>query len=324
MSKKFFAFLLLISLHFLFACKLHAQQITPDTVKTGIYVTSIHDIDFKEQEYTVDFWLWLKYKNPDFDFSHNLEIPLAKTVDRYFETVDTAEGKVSILMKLQCVMKDSWRITNFPFDKQTLRLSIENSQYDSKALVFLPDTLGKHFDPRFTLPNWTIDTFRLTVATKAYETTFGDESLSTPHTEYSSFRVRVSIERNAIGLFWKLFIGMYVAFLIAYVCFYIHADSIDSRFSLSVGALFAVIGNKYIVDASLPESLTFTLVDTLHGITLFFILCVVAANTWSLQLLKQNKRIYDSNKFDMIIAQVLLVVYLGLNIYFISQAVHNN
>ena len=86
----------------------------------------------------------------------------------------------------------------------------------------------------------------------------------------------------------------------------------------------STIGNKYIVDASLPESLTFTLVDTLHGITLFFILCVVAANTWSLQLLKQNKRIYDSNKFDMIIAQVLLVVYLGLNIYFISQAVHNN
>ena len=278
-------------LHCLFACKLYAQQSAPDTVKTGIYVTSIHDIDFKEQEYTVDFWLWLKYKNPGFDFSHNLEIPLAKTVDKYFETIDTSDGQVSMLMKLQCVMKDSWRITNFPFDKQTLRLSIENSQYDSKALVFLPDTMGRHFDPRFTLPNWTIDTFRVTVATKAYETTFGDESLSTPHTEYSSFRVRVSIERNAIGLFWKLFIGMYVAFLIAYVCFYIHADSIDSRFSLSVGALFAVIGNKYIVDASLPESLTFTLVDTLHGITLLFILCVVAANTWSLQLLKQNKRI---------------------------------
>ena len=37
----------------------------PDTVTTGIYITSIHDIDFKQQEYTVDFWLWLKYKNPD-------------------------------------------------------------------------------------------------------------------------------------------------------------------------------------------------------------------------------------------------------------------
>jgi hypothetical protein len=112
---------------------------------------------------------------------------------------------------------------------------------------------------------------------------------------------------------------MYIAFLIAYACFYIHADSIDSRFSLSVGALFAVIGNKYIVDASLPESVTFTLVDMLHGITLLFILIVIAANAWSLQLVKQNK-LKQANKFDMIVAQVLLVLYAAFNIYFISKA----
>lgn len=321
MKTKFLFTLLLFAFYCLYSCKVVAQNVKPDTVKTGIYVTSIHDIDFKQQEYTVDFWLWMKYKNPDFDFSHNLEIPLAKTVDKYFETIDTTGGRISILLKLQCVMKDSWQITNFPFDKQVLRLSIENSQYDSKSLVFEQDTLGKHFDPRFTLPRWGIDTFRVTVATKAYETTFGDESLTKPHTEYSSFRVRVSIGRDAIGLFWKLFMGMYVAFLIAYACFYIHADSIDSRFSLAVGALFAVIGNKYIVDASLPESITFTLVDMLHGITLLFILCIIAANTYSLRLVKQNK-LKQANRFDMIIGQVLFVLYLVLNIYFISRAVN--
>jgi hypothetical protein len=312
--------LLLSAFYCLHTYRVSAQNIKPDTVKTGIYVTSIHDIDFKQQEYTVDFWLWMKYKNPDFDFSHNLEVPLAKTVDKYFETIDTAGGIVSILMKLQCVMKDTWHITNFPFDKQVLRLSIENSQYDSRSLKFVPDTAGKHFDPRFTLPNWSIDTFRVTAGTKAYETSFGDETLAKPHTEYSSFRVRVSISRDAVGLFWKLFIGMYIAFLIAYVCFYIHADSIDSRFSLSVGALFAVIGNKYIVDASLPETITFTLVDTLHGITLLFILCIIAVNTYSLRLVKQ-RRLQQANKFDMMIAQVLLVLYVLLNIYFIDHAV---
>ena len=316
-----FLFILLCAFCCLYSYKASAQNIAPDTVKIGIYVTSIHDIDFKQQEYTVDFWLWMKYRNPDFDFLHNLEVPLAKTVDKYFETIDTSGGRIFILMKLQCVMKDSWQITNFPFDKQVLRLSIENAQYDSKSLVFVQDSSGKHFDPRFTLANWRIDTFRVTVGTKAYETSFGDESLAKPHAEYSSFRVRVSIGRDAIGLFWKLFMGMYVAFLIAYACFYIHADSIDSRFSLSVGSLFAVIGNKYIVDAALPESITFTLVDMLHGITLLFILCIIAANTYSLRLVKQNK-LKQANKFDIIIAQVLFVLYLGLNIYFISRAVN--
>jgi hypothetical protein len=300
---------------------LFAQDVAPDTVSTGIYITSIHDIDFKQQEYTVDFWLWLKYKNPDFDFIHNLEIPSAKNVEKSFTTVDTVNGKIYILMKLQCVMKDSWRITNFPFDKQTLRLSIENSQYDLSSMVFKADTLGKHYDPRFVLRGWMIDSFHMTVSPRAYETAFGDPSYDVPHSDYSAFRVRLSIHRDAIGLFWKLFIGMYIAFLIAYVCFYIHADSIDSRFSLSVGALFAVIGNKYIVDASLPETVTFTLVDMLHGITLLFILVIIASNVWSLHISKKGQ-LKKANRFDVIAAQVLLLLYIILNIYFITQAIN--
>ena len=297
----------------------YAQNVKPDTVKTGIYITSIHDIDFKQKEYTITFWLWLKYKNKDFDFLQNLEVPMAKTVSRSFATVDSSDGGIYMLMKLQCVMKDSWKIGNFPFDQQKLRLSIENSQYDSHSLVFAADTFGKHYDPRFTLNGWNIDSCVISTGIKIYETGFGDETLAKPHTEYSAFRVRLSITRDASGLFWKMFIGMYIAFLIAYVCFYIHPDGIDSRFGLSVGSLFAVIGNKYIIDSSLPESTSFTLVDTLHGVTLFFIFIIISATAFSLKLVKEGKE-KRARKFDMIVAQCILLLYVALNIYFISKA----
>jgi hypothetical protein len=139
--------------------------------------------------------------------------------------------------------------------------------------------------------------------------------------EYSSYRVRISIDRDASELFWKMFLGMYVAFLISYICFYIHADNIDSRFGLSVGSLFAAIGNKYIIDSSLPDSTSFTLVDTLHGITLFFIFVVVASSVYSLKLVKQNK-MQASLRFDFWAAQTLLAVYVLLNAYCIYQALH--
>ena len=296
-----------------------AQIAKKDTVKVGIYITSIHDIDFKQKEYTINFWLWLKYKNKAFDFLQNLEVPQAKSVSKSFSTVDTSNGRVYMLMKLACVMKDSWKIGNFPFDQQKLRLSIENSQFDSHELIFTPDTLGQHYDKRFTLNGWNIDSFDISTGTKLYETSFGDESLSKPHSEYSNFKVRVSLKRDAGGLFWKMFLGMYIAFLIAYICFYIHADGIDSRFGLSVGALFAVIGNKYIIDSALPESTSFTLVDTLHGITLFFIFTIISATAYSLKLVKAGK-IKQADRFDMICAQTLLVVYIALNIYFITNA----
>jgi hypothetical protein len=131
----------------------------------------------------------------------------------------------------------------------------------------------------------------------------------------------LALARDAMQLFWKMFIGMYVSFLIAYICFYIHADNIDSRFGLSVGALFAAVGNKYIVDSSLPDSTTLTLVDTLHGITLLFIFAVITSSAYALRLMKQDK-IKQANRFDFIAAQVMLAIYVGLNAYFIYQAMN--
>ena len=300
----------------------------PDTVKLGIYVTSIHDIDFKQKEYKTIFWLWLKYKNKELDFVHNLEIPNAKSFTTAFTTLDTSNGRVYLIMKMECTMKNGWNINNFPFDRQTLRLTFENSQFDSTKLIFVPDTLGDHFDKRISsrtgnndmvINGWQVDSFLMNSRGRVYMTGFGLDNLPEQKQTYSALRIKVVIKREADGLYWKMFLGMYIAFLIAYICFYIHSDGMDSRFGLSVGSLFAVIGNKYIIDSSLPESTSFTLVDTLHGLTLFSIFIVITATAWSLRLVKQNKH-KEARRFDMIAAQLLLLLYVSLNIYFVLSA----
>ena len=300
---------------------LSAQDVKKDSVYIGIYITSIHDIDFKQKEFTTSFWLWMRYRNRNFDFFNNLEIPSAKSVEKSFFTIDTSGDGIYVQMKLQCVMKDSWRISNFPFDEQKLRISMENSQFDASSLVFVPDTAGDHFDRRFTLRGWKIDSCIITAGKRVYETAFGLANGGKQVSEYSNFRVRLSIRRDAGGLFWKMFLGMYLAFLITFICFYIHADSMDSRFGLSVGSLFAVVGNKYIIDSSLPESSSFTLVDTLHGLTLFVILVVVAANAHSLRLIKKDK-VKEAIKFDNKTAAVILISYVLLNVWFIWRAMY--
>lgn len=297
----------------------YAENGSPDTVLAGIYINSVHNIDFKQKEFAISCWLWLRYKRQEFDFVQNLEIPMAKSVTKSFSTIDTTDGDIYLLMKLDCVMKDSWKVENFPFDRQSLRFSIENSQYDSSELVFKADTLGEHFDAKYSIRGWNVDSLKISNGIKVYKTDFGDRHLTDKKTKYSNFKVKLVISRDASGLFWKMFIGMYIAMLIAYMCFYIHADSIDSRFGLSVGALFAVVGNKYVVESSLPESTSFTLVDSLHGITLLFILLTIAANAVSLALLKKNK-LKLANRIDFIMAQVMLLLYIVANLYLVNSA----
>ncbi len=299
----------------------------PDTVAVGIYITSIHDIDYRQKQYAISFWLWFTYKNKDIDFYKYLEIPDAKSYTVTYNEVDTTiPGRIATVLKLQCVMKDSWNIDNFPFNHQDLKFTIENAQSDIDDLVLVKDDRGKNYDRHAlsglgndSLKGWDIDpdSFKISIGTQQYETSFDDTT--TGSTVYSAYNVKIGIKREATGLFWKIFLGMYVSFLIALACFFIHTDHIDSRFGLGVGALFAVIGNKYIIESSLPESSSFTLVDTLHGLTLFFILTVIASSGYVLSLIKKDK-IERANRVDKIIAWVSISIYVVLNIYFISKA----
>ena len=315
------AFLLTISM--LVGLQVQAQGEKPDTVETGIYVTSIHNIDFTNREYDITFWLWFNYKNKKFDFLRYLEIPNAKSHVYEFVNVDSTDDKISILMKVQCVMKDSWRVNRFPFDTQKLWLTIENSQYSAESLIFSVDTTGGIFDRRirYSLAGWKIDSCKISSGTSVYETKFGNKDAANPQV-YSAFKVRTSISHTAPALlFLKMFIGMYTALLIAYLSFYVHRSIFDVRFSLSVGALFATIGNKYIVESTLPESTSFTLVDSLHGLTLIFILLTVLATTISLKIGIDNKK-YNAAKFDMVIGQVLILIYIVCTIFLIWDAIH--
>jgi UDP-N-acetylmuramyl tripeptide synthase len=58
------------------------------------------------------------------------------------------------------IMKGTWKITEFPFDRQRLRFSIENSMYDANELVFKADTVGKHYGKYF-LVGWEKDSFNI-------------------------------------------------------------------------------------------------------------------------------------------------------------------
>lgn len=303
----------------LFTSTAFANDVHPDTVTVGIYITSIHDIDFKEKAYKVNMWLWLKYKRPEFDFMKNLEVPMAKSFQKEYATLDTLkDGTIYILLKLQCLMIGNWNIKNFPFDRQNLNFAIENSTYDAKSLVFARDTLGEHYGKDF-LVDWVKDSFNTQTDIKDYATSFGDPALKKPQSKYGTYKVTIEVHRNSWELFIKMFLGMYVSFLIACMCFYIHPDNMDSRLALSVGSLFAVVGNKYIIDSALPESNSFTLVDTLHGFTLIYILLVITASVFTLNYIKRGHK-EKAEQINKIIGTGLLVAYISLNFLYIYKA----
>lgn len=306
------AFLLFTSLAF-------SQNQGPDTVSVGAYVISVHDINFHDKEYTARFWLWFLYTNPEFDFTTQLDIPNAKTIDAPESIVDTVNGKTWVMLKMKTVMKKNWSVQDFPFDRQHLRIEIENSILDQNNLIFKPDVKGSKFDFEEAIDGWTIENFTVGVRSNSYETGFGDPRPGHDHQTFSQFTVELDIERNAWGLFMKIFLGMYIAFLISIISFTPHPSEMEPRFGLPVGGLFAAVGNKYIIDSLLPESSLFSLVDTLHALTFMAILGTLLVSAIALNQFDNGKKEL-SESTNRKGAKIVVALYIILNIVFVTLA----
>lgn len=292
----------------------------PDTVRVGAYVISVHDINFHDKEYTIRFWLWFLYNNPEFDFTTQLDIPNAKTIEPPESIIDTVDGKSWVMLKMKCAMKENWSVQDFPFDKQHLRVQIENSVLDNTVLIFKPDKAGSKFDDEEAIDGWTIKNFEVSARENYYATGFGDPRPGRDRQTFSQFTIDLDIERDAWGLFMKIFLGMYIAFFIALISFTPHPSEMEPRFGLPVGGLFAAVGNKYIIDSLLPESSEFTLVDTLHALTFIGIFGTLLVSAIALKQYDMgHKELCEKTNRGG--AQIIVAIYVSLNIVFITLAV---
>lgn len=290
----------------------------PDTVKIGVFVNDIYDINLSEKSFSTQFWVWFNFRNPELKPLETLEFSNSKSIESSLDFTEQKDGITWAGKKVHAVIKKDWDIRRFPFDEQLMTIELEESNEDIGSMVFVPDTENTKLDPKLTLSNWEIERFELSAETKKYATTYGDPTLS-EGSEYPHATLNIFIKRQSWGLFFSLFTGLYVAFFISSLVFFIDPVDVDPRFGLSVGGLFAAVGNKYIVDSILPQSTTFTLVDKLHILTYIFLLLCIVLSVISLRIWKNGRQI-NSARFDRRAYFIIVSVYALINGWLIVRA----
>lgn len=293
----------------------------PDTIKIGAYINSLYDLNLSEESFSVDLWMWYLYKNDSLDPLRTVDIINAKELNTSLDDIETKEGIIWAAQKYKAEIKSPWNIENFPFDKQYLKLQAEESIGDTSSLVFTVDKQNSAYDSAINISGWEIVDFSINSRPRTYNTTYGDPELSGEST-YPLAEIIFVIQRDGWSLFIKLFTGVYVAFLISLMVFFIDPVDVDPRFGLSVGGLFAAVGNKYIVDSILPETTIFTLVDKVHDITFAYLFFSIALSVYSLYLYKKGKERL-SKKIDVFSILFLSITFIAINIFIVYNAITN-
>jgi hypothetical protein len=312
---------LIITILSLLSFKSQAQK---DTITIGAYVNSLYDFNLTDNSYKSEFWLWMKYnsRNNLDSIQNQLEFINAKSSPHIQAASTTNKNGISWYgAKYIGEFEKNWDVTQFPFDKQIVKITIESGEYSNQKIVFKCDYTNSKISKSFlsNLREWNLVKSKFYVNNANYNTTFGDPELSLK-SSYPSFNFEFEISRrNSFLMLFKLITGLLVAFIISCCVFFIKPTNTDPRFGLSVGGLFAAIGNKYIIEGKVPATNQITLLDNIHNLTFVYILLITILSVISLRIYekgtKKSKKL--SKKIDRISVVTIMISYFLLLAYII-------
>lgn len=308
--------LLLFLTVFFFSAPLHAQK---DTCKVGIFVNSLTDFNISDKSFTSDFWIWFNYANDSLVINDAIEIPGSKSIS--FGNVSTEKKGNTNWAQILCkaTMEKYWDVSSFPFDRQKLEITIEHSFYDASALKLIPDAANTKINSNLKLNEWIIDSLDFRAAEKTYNTTYGDPVLTGSST-YPAVTAGIYLTRaHSWNILFKMLTGVYVAFAIILLAFFVKPTD---RLGLCVGGIFAVVGNKYIIESIVPSTVSNTLLDNIHNLTFLFIFIVLVMAVVSFKWMEKEDSKYHHRaaKLDRIAFICVLVLYTTSNLILILNA----
>jgi hypothetical protein len=330
------------------------------TVRT--YIHHISNLNFRDQEYKIEFWLYLISKNRISDsFKNQVAVKDSKDSDFTFISLyredsvrmdslfaDTKSTKLIFdscfrrILKIESTIIQKWKLDSYPFDPQNLDITIYLIRPFKWGL--LRPVLKNINYSDFRDKTWEIENGWYSEQNSVSADTVVDIFYNTQ--KYSALQYHIELKRHNIwGLFFKLTVGMYVAFLVAFISFFIPIHELEPRFGLPVGGLFAAIANKYIIESLLPPSSQFVLIDKLHSTAIISILLIIIYSTVLQSLILKNKNksseIISTNTklkrksnrlirsglsyadvkmkwLNTFIISIFLFIYISVNIFFIK------
>jgi hypothetical protein len=261
----------------------------PAKVIVGSYINKVQDLSFRENRYAVDFYIWFRWKAEgalaDYKPLESFEI-INGRVDSKTSVVEKKIGDMNYASaRITATIAENWNLTNFPVDHHRTQVRIEDSALTALDLTFVPDTTNSRLGDEIEMPGWKAGNFASAVQGRLYKTNYGDTSLPTDaQSEYSRYVISWDIDRVGWGAAIKLLSTVILATGVAFVSFMVKPSDLDARFGMGVGSLFAVAASAFVVSASVPDSASLTIADSLHMVALGFIFLTLLISSLCLRL----------------------------------------
>ena len=266
----------------------------PQTCRVGVYVTSLRDLNLPEKTFSADFWVWSLCPSKDLQPLESMKLLNVKEFESDHDTLlkgknltgsfSTKDKLYWSQIRINAIFSYSWDVSNYPFDRHVLTIPIQDAERNSSEFVYTPDFEHSGYQPNTDLDGWKITRFNIAEAKIPVATTFGNPELVSPQGSSSRLVVSIAVKRIKLFSFFKLTIGVYIAFAVAMLSFFYDSaqTSLASpRRAIFIGSLFAALLNMRVQESVLGRTEDLTLVDQIHIATILYVFGTAVISVYS-------------------------------------------
>lgn len=298
------------------------SEATPTTCRVGIYLRALHSFDPSADTFGADLWLWSVCPSADAQPLQTMEFI---TADDAAVLLDVPGDPYWANRNVNGTFRHEWDERNFPFDRHTLTIELEEGVKDVRGFIYDPDSANSGVDPDLLLPGgWKMTGASLVGGTKTYDTTFGDPGLPAGgESEYSRLTLAIDLVRTDLSGFFKMTAVVYAAFVFALITYMMNieaATGIGPRVSLLAIALFSAAVNLISSSNALGTASGLTLVDKIHVMVLLYILIAALVTVGSRMLVEQGWETVDVARLNYRVGAVVTIAFVAINASLIGVA----
>lgn len=244
--------------------------VSPDRVIAGVYVSNIQRVDRTTNSFDADFYIWLRWTNPDIDPTKGIEImnlyqSWALTVTpQYDEPRRQPDGSLVWLARYQGSFNAAMSLADYPFERQMLKIVIEDGDQSVKHIVYEPDKDPIGLDPNITLAGYNFGQPRIEFGTNTYRSSFGEIDTTPDDRTYTRMIVAIPVSSPATSGIITIILPIIIVLVASGLGLIIPASYVDSKVNVPITALLALVAMHFVIASGLPDVSYLLMIDVVY------------------------------------------------------------
>ncbi len=266
-----------------------------EKVETGIFAINLYDLDASSNTYSLDFYVWFKWKG-ELDPTANLEYTNGvndsdtTSVPVYEKPEKLPDGRFYQALRVEGRFVQPFSFARYPLDQQNITVSLEDSLYTIDQIVYVADNKQSGYSSVISIPGWEIRSSNLSSLAHEYATNFGDSRLgNTTQYSYSVLQYSLTVSRPISFFIWKLLLPLVIVIAASWGALLLKPQYVDSRIALSVTALLTTVFLQQSYSATLPNISYLVLLDKIYALAYLLIVVSILEVIVTADLIKNER-----------------------------------